>query len=142
MPASKYFTYTRALFSLFRNGQYLTHAHSHITRRVAAMDSCFTLIACSETQGLSVGSGEKAGRKLRAKEPLGNDSHQTIFKNSSECWLLIGHKKCFVLLCPIGQESLLSSFREFVHHLYCLATLARFVHQAYVCKGNLYFLLS
>ena len=27
-----------------RSGQYLTHAHSHITRAVAAMDSCFGLI--------------------------------------------------------------------------------------------------
>ena len=26
-----------------RPGQYLTHAHSHITRAVAAMDSCFAL---------------------------------------------------------------------------------------------------
>ena len=36
----------------------------------------------SETQGQS---GEKAGRKfsLRAKEPLGSDSHRTISKNSS-----------------------------------------------------------
>ena len=27
-----------------RSGQYLTHAHSHITRAVAAMDSCFGLV--------------------------------------------------------------------------------------------------
>ena len=27
-----------------RYGQYLTHAHSHITRPVAAMDSCFVLV--------------------------------------------------------------------------------------------------
>ena len=27
-----------------RYGQYLTHAHSHITRAVAAMDSCFVLV--------------------------------------------------------------------------------------------------
>ena len=26
-----------------RSGKYLTHAHSHITRAVAAMDSCFGL---------------------------------------------------------------------------------------------------
>ena len=36
----------------------------------------------------------------------------------------------------------LSSFREFVHDGYCLATLAWFVHQACACKGNCYFLLS
>ena len=94
--------------------------------------------------------GSQSGREkrrdesfqAREKEPLGTDSHQTISKNSSECLLLIGHKKCFVLLCPIGEQSLLSSFREFVHEGYCLATLARFVHQACACKGNLYFLLS
>ena len=48
-----------------------------------------------------------------AKEPLGTDSHRTISKNSSGCRLLIGHKKCFVLLCSIGEQFLLSSFREF-----------------------------
>ena len=63
----------------------------------------------SETQGHWVGSGEKAGRKF------------------------------FVLLCPIGEQFLLSSFREFVHDGYCLATLARFVHQACASKGNFFF---
>ena len=48
----------------------------------------------SETQGQSVGSGEKAARKF----------HQTISKDSSGCRLLIGHKKCFVLLCPISEH--------------------------------------
>ena len=76
----------------------------------------------SETHGQSVGSGEKAARKfsLRAKEPLGTDSHRTISKNSSGCRLLIGHKKCFVLLCPIGEHFSMSSFRVFVHDGYCL----------------------
>ena len=73
-------------------------------------------------RGQSFGSGEKAARKfsLRAKEPLGTDSHRTISKNSSGCWLLIGHKKCFVLLCPIGEQISMSSFRVFVHDGYCL----------------------
>ena len=66
--------------------------------------------------------------QVRAKEPLGTDSNRTISKNSSGCRLLIGHKKCFVLLCPIGAQFLLSSFREFAHDGYCLGTLARFVH--------------
>ena len=77
-----------------------------------------------------------------AKEPLGTDSHRTISKNSSGCRLLIGPKKCFVLLCPISEQFLLISFREFVHDGYCLVTLARFFHQASACKGNFYFLLS
>ena len=66
------------------------------------------------------------------EEPLGIDSHQTISKRSSECWLLIGHKKCFVLLCPIGEQFLLSSFCEFVHDGYYLATVAWFVYQAFL----------
>ena len=94
----------------------------------------------SETQGQSVGLGEKAERK--AKEPLGTDSHRTISKTSRGCRLLIGHKKCFVLLCPIDEQFLLSFFHEFIHQGYCLATLARFVHQACGCTGNFYFLLS
>ena len=53
---------------------------------------------------------------------------------------------CFVLLCPIGEQFLLSSFREFVHDGYglgyCLSTLARFVLQACACKESFYFLLS
>ena len=50
--------------------------------------------------------------QVRAKEPLGTDSHRTISKNSTGCWLLIGHKNCSVLLCPIDEQFLLSSFRE------------------------------
>ena len=72
--------------------------------------------------------GSQSGREkrrnesfqVRAKEPLGTDSHRTISKNSSRCRLLIGHKKCFVLLCPIGEQFLLSSFCVFEHDGYCL----------------------
>ena len=69
-----------------------------------------------------VGSEEKAGQTflLRGKEPLGTETHRTISKNSSGCRLLIGHKKCFVLLCPIGEHISMSSFRVFVHDGYCL----------------------
>ena len=38
-----------------RYGQYLTHAHNHITRAVAAMDSCFALVAAHQ-HGIAVGS--------------------------------------------------------------------------------------
>ena len=57
----------------------------------------------SETQGLLVGPREKARRKFSStggKAPgyrLSPDN--LISKRSSECWLLIGHKNCFVLLC-------------------------------------------
>ena len=36
-------------------GQYLTHAHSHITRALAAMDSCFGLVIPHQ-QGSAVGA--------------------------------------------------------------------------------------
>ena len=68
--------------------------------------------------------GSQSGREkgydesfqVQAKKPLDTDSQQTISKNSSGCWLLIGHKKCFVSLCPIGEQFLLTSFCEFVHN--------------------------
>ena len=70
--------------------------------------------------------GSQSGREkrrdeifqARAEEPLGTDSHRIISERSSERRLLIGHKKCFVLLCPIGEQRLLSSFRELVHDCY------------------------
>jgi len=65
----------------------------------------------------------------QAEEPLGTHSHSTIFKWSIECYLLIGRKKCFVLLCPIGKQHLVSSFREFVRDSFCLAILVWLVHQ-------------
>ena len=71
-----------------------------------------------------------------AEEPMGIDSYRTISKRSSECWLLIGHKKCFVLLCPIGKQFLLSSFRDFLHEGYYLATVARFIHQAFLTRNE------
>ena len=111
---------------------------------------CAQLFLCYNIYLPRTPRGSQSGREkrrnesfqVRAKEPLGTDSHRTISKNSSGCRLLIGHKKCFVLFCPIGEQFLLSSFREFVHNGYCLATLARFVHQACACKENFYFLLS
>ena len=89
-------------------------------------------------------SGERTRRKFSSKgerAPVYRLSPNSS-KNSRGCRLLIGHKKCFVLLCPIGEQFLLSSFREFVHNGYCFVTLARFVHQACATKGNFYFLLS
>ena len=45
-------------------------------------------------------------------------------------------KKCFVLLCPIGEQFLQSSFREFVHDGYYPATVAQFVHQAFLTRNE------
>ena len=76
----------------------------------------------SETQGSQSGRVKRRGEKsfqAWAKEPLG---HRTISKGSRECWFLIGHKKCFVLFCPIGEQH--------------LATVARFVHQAFLTRNE------
>ena len=88
----------------------------HLKLMVAAGTS-----SSSETQwDRSVGRGKRRDESFQAQaeKPLGTDSHRTISKWSwsSECWLLIGYKKCFVLLCPIGEQHLLSSSREFVHY--------------------------
>ena len=113
------------------------------------MTYCVTMIHYLEDSVFILGdpgAGREKRREesfqVRAKKPLGTDSNRTISKNSSGWRLLIGHRKCFVLLCPIGEQLRLSSFCEFVHDSYCLATLDRFVHQACACKGNFYFLLS
>ena len=52
--------------------------------------------------------------QVRAEERLGD---WTIFKDSSGCRLITGHKKRFV---PNRRTHLLSSFRTFVHDGYCL----------------------
>ena len=82
--------------------------------------------------------GSQSGREkrrdesfqIREKELLGTDSHRTISKNSGGFRLLIGQKKCVVLLCPIGEQFLRSSFREFIHDGYFL------VKQAYRRGGS------
>ena len=83
-------------------------------------------ITSSETQGRSVGREKRRdeGFQAQAEKPLGTDH----FKRSSECWLLIGHKKCFVLLYPIGEQHPLSSFRTRMSSsrrwsTYCLTSL-------------------
>ena len=81
--------------------------------------------ASSETQGSPRGREKRRDGSIQARveEPLAADSYRIISKRSSECWLLIGHKKCFVLLCPIGEQHRLSSFCVFVHDCYSLAVL-------------------
>ena len=50
-----------------RPGQYLTHAHSHITRAVAAMDSCFALIGAHQ---LGIATQSMNGETPRAEPSL------------------------------------------------------------------------
>ena len=87
-------------------------------------ESLFTgyLQSSSETQGRSVGPGEKARQKFSStggKAPgyrLSPDHFQTVKRMLAPDWA----QKCFVLLFPIGEQHLLSSFREFVHDGYWL----------------------
>ena len=87
-----------------------------------------TTVILGDPGAVIVGSGEKAGRKFSStgERAPGYRLSPNYFQKFSGYRLLIGHKKCFVLLCLIGEQFLLSSFREFVHDGYCLATLARF----------------
>ena len=43
-----YYIESRHTYTNPRPGQYLAHAHSHITRAVAAMDSCFAFIGAHQ----------------------------------------------------------------------------------------------
>ena len=122
-----------------RTAAHIAHAtHASLSQHSIGSDSpvhSLVILGClgQVVTGLSLSHprrprGSQSGREkwwdesfqVRVKEPLGTGSHQAISKNSSGCRLLIGHKKCFVLLCPIGKQFLLSSFREFVHDSYCL----------------------
>ena len=66
--------------------------------------------------------GSQSGREkrwdesfqVRAKEPVGTD-FQKFKRMPAPDWA----QKCFVLLCPIGEQFLLCSFRKFVHDGYC-----------------------
>ena len=61
--------------------------------------------------------GGKGATKVLKQKPLGIDPHLTISKQSSECWLLIGHNYCpqsansIAWVCP----------SVFVLDCYCLA---------------------
>ena len=89
------------------------------------------------------GTVSRAGLKGATKvfkhgeeETLDTDSHRNISKRSRECCFLIRQKKCFVLLCPIGEQFLQSCFREFVHDGYYPDTVAQFVHQAFLTRNE------
>ena len=75
-----------------------------------------------ETQRQSAGLGEKARRRVSrmgGRAP-GYRLSPELFQAVKRMLALIGHKKCFVLLCPIDEQHLLSLFREFVHDSYRL----------------------
>ena len=80
------------------------------------------LFLSSETQGQSVGSGEKVGRKFSStcKGAPGYRLSPNYFQKFKQMPAPDWAQKMLVLLCPIGEQFLLSSFREFVHDGYCL----------------------
>ena len=94
--------------------------------------------SCSETQGRSVGPGEKARRKFLStggKAPgyrLSPDHFQKVKRMLAPDWA----QKMLCIILPIGEQFLLSSFREFVHDGYYIATVAWFVHQAFLTRNK------
>ena len=80
----------------------------------------------SETQGQAVEPGEKARRKFSStggRAPgyrLSQDHFQTVKRMLAPDW--------------IGEQFLLTYFREVVHDGYYLATVACFLHQAFLTR--------
>ena len=76
------------------------------------MESGGSSLQSAETQGqLVAAKRSKQGRSRsdesfqeERKEPLGNESLQTISKRVCERWLLIEQRKYFVFFCPIGEQ--------------------------------------
>ena len=69
-------------------------------------------------------AGREKGREesfqVRAKEPPGYRLSPSYFQKFKRMPAPDWAKKCFLFLCPSGEQFLLSSFREFVHDGYCL----------------------
>ena len=73
-----------------RSGQYLTHAHSHMTRAVAAMDSCFGLVRPHQ-HGIAV-AGQQIGQKALCTLPFtaktgAKHPFKLVCENRSYTWL-------------------------------------------------------
>ena len=86
-----------------------------------------SLCSSSDTQGQLVRSGERARQKFssKGKKAPGYRLSPDYFQNFKRLPAADWAKKCFVLLCPIGKQFLLVSFREFVHDFYFLPVLTR-----------------
>ena len=65
--------------------------------------------------------GGKGATKVLKQKPLGTDPHLTISKQSSEYWLLIGHKKCLYYCPQSGNSIAWVCLSVFVLDCYCLA---------------------
>ena len=90
--------------------------------------------------------GRKGGTEVfRGERALGYRLSPNYFQNFERMTAPDWAQKNALYYCAQSANSFscgVSSFREFVHDGYCLATRARFVHQACACKGNFYFVLT
>ena len=84
-------------------GLYLSSQNQKENLRLLVVFTSF-IKPSSETQGQSVGSGEKAGRKFSSMgegDRLSSNYFQTFKRTPAPDWV----QKCFLLLCPIGTVS-------------------------------------
>ena len=87
------------------------------------------------------GAVSRAGRKgALAEEPLGTDSHQTISKQSSKYWLLIGHKTA-LYHCAQSSNSISWVFFVSSYMTAIDSIMACLAHAPKKCthSGNFYF---
>ena len=84
---------------------------------------CYIGTPSSDTKSAGRDKRHDESFQARAEEPLA--TYETISKRPSECWLLFRHKRCFVLLCPIGEHagSPEFAFCVFEHDGHCDAIL-------------------
>ena len=125
-PSTTTTTTTFLLFSLHHH-----HHHRHISivfpppppqHVFPPLKPQAALSPSLEVKGQSGGSGENVWA-------LVTYSHQTIFKQPSDYWLLIGHKETLCIILPNGPTGASIFFRVFVHDGYYLAILVRFFHR-------------
>ena len=97
---------------------------------------CFIVYHPQGTQGQSVGPGEMARRKFSntgRRAPgyqLSPDHFQTVKRILAPEWA----QKMHCIIVPNRR----TDFREFVHDGYYLATVARFIHQAFLTRQRNY----
>ena len=87
-----------------RYGQYLTHAHSHITWAVAAMDSCFVLVRTHQ-HGIARRKGpteDHRPRRLHFTKCENKPSGIFVKINSRESYE-IGDNICFLIIEISGE---------------------------------------
>ena len=110
-------------------GQYRTHAHNHITRAVAAMDSCFALVGAHQ-HGIAVGS--RSGSKPAHRDPLlPRRVHSTPLSASST----VGKCMRTVLAIPRGWYVCLSADKCWLQFI--LSTqVCKWSHPHTHCRGR------